>query len=297
MTPACHTCAVAGTRGVPGVAPPVWPGAGVARRRPTRALVPCWQVAVSPAGRSLLSADCLGQLTPGEPGWRAGPESRPSRPNLRAGRPCTLPRPNQIPGRRVARRATERPAAPAAHHRSRRRGRRPDRQPALRPAAAAVGRGPAQRYQPLHQLPGRLGRARAWPSTTRCGSSPTTSARWLWAWPRAWASSCCAPGTPGKRFSLPHAQVLMHQGSAGFGGTAADIEIYAGQLERTGTHDDQADRPAHRAAGGAGRAGQPAGPLVQRGGGPRLRDHRPHRGAASTTCRPAAAGEPAGPAR
>src|SRR6201995_2081723 len=41
-------------------------------------------------------------------------------------------------------------------------------------------------------------------------------------------------GTPGKRFSLPHSQVLMHQGSAGFGGTAADIEIYAGQLERTG---------------------------------------------------------------
>jgi ATP-dependent Clp protease, protease subunit len=43
----------------------------------------------------------------------------------------------------------------------------------------------------------------------------------------------CA-GTAGKRFSLPHAQVLMHQGSAGFGGTAADIEIYAEQLGRTG---------------------------------------------------------------
>ena len=43
----------------------------------------------------------------------------------------------------------------------------------------------------------------------------------------------CA-GTAGKRFSLPHAQILMHQGSAGFGGTAADVEIYAGQLERTG---------------------------------------------------------------
>ncbi len=42
----------------------------------------------------------------------------------------------------------------------------------------------------------------------------------------------CA-GTAGKRFSLPHAQVLMHQGSAGFGGTAADVEIYARQLERT----------------------------------------------------------------
>jgi ATP-dependent Clp protease protease subunit len=44
----------------------------------------------------------------------------------------------------------------------------------------------------------------------------------------------CA-GTAGKRFSLPHAQVLMHQGSAGFGGTAADVEIYAAQLERVGT--------------------------------------------------------------
>jgi ATP-dependent Clp protease protease subunit len=43
----------------------------------------------------------------------------------------------------------------------------------------------------------------------------------------------CA-GTPGKRFGLPHAQVLMHQGSAGFGGTAADVEIYAEQLEKTG---------------------------------------------------------------
>src|SRR5690349_4382461 len=42
-------------------------------------------------------------------------------------------------------------------------------------------------------------------------------------------------GTPGKRFCLPNAQVLMHQGSAGFGGTAADVEIYADQLDRIGT--------------------------------------------------------------
>ena len=42
-------------------------------------------------------------------------------------------------------------------------------------------------------------------------------------------------GTPGKRFCLPNAQVLMHQGSAGFGGTAADVEIYADQLEHIGT--------------------------------------------------------------
>jgi ATP-dependent Clp protease protease subunit len=42
-------------------------------------------------------------------------------------------------------------------------------------------------------------------------------------------------GTPGKRFALPHAQILMHQGSAGFGGTAADVEIYAEQLDRVGS--------------------------------------------------------------
>jgi ATP-dependent Clp protease protease subunit len=41
-------------------------------------------------------------------------------------------------------------------------------------------------------------------------------------------------GTPGKRYSLPNAQILMHQGAAGFGGTAADVEIYAEQLERVG---------------------------------------------------------------
>ena len=27
-------------------------------------------------------------------------------------------------------------------------------------------------------------------------------------------------GTPGKRYALPHARVLLHQGSAGIGGTA-----------------------------------------------------------------------------
>ena len=37
-------------------------------------------------------------------------------------------------------------------------------------------------------------------------------------------------GTPGKRFALPHARVLMHQGSAGIGGNAMDIEIQAEQI-------------------------------------------------------------------
>jgi ATP-dependent Clp protease protease subunit len=36
----------------------------------------------------------------------------------------------------------------------------------------------------------------------------------------------CA-GTPGKRYALPHARVMMHQLSGGIGGTAADIAIQA----------------------------------------------------------------------
>ncbi|WP_193107279.1 ClpP family protease [Brachybacterium sp. FME24] len=40
-------------------------------------------------------------------------------------------------------------------------------------------------------------------------------------------------GTPGKRLILPHGRVLMHQGSAGFGGSAADIELQAEDLRRS----------------------------------------------------------------
>src|SRR5215468_989172 len=37
-------------------------------------------------------------------------------------------------------------------------------------------------------------------------------------------------GTPGKRYALRHARVLMHQGSAGIGGSAVEIEIQAADL-------------------------------------------------------------------
>ena len=40
-------------------------------------------------------------------------------------------------------------------------------------------------------------------------------------------------GTPGKRRALPHARVLMHQGSAGIGGAAVDIELQANDLRHT----------------------------------------------------------------
>ena len=56
----------------------------------------------------------------------------------------------------------------------------------------------------------------------------------------------CA-GTEGKRFALPHAQILMHQPSGGIGGSASDIRIQAEQMlyikrtlaERTAFHTGQ----------------------------------------------------------
>lgn len=40
-------------------------------------------------------------------------------------------------------------------------------------------------------------------------------------------------GTAGKRFALPHTDIMMHQGSAGLGGTVSDIKIQAQYLLRT----------------------------------------------------------------
>ena len=40
-------------------------------------------------------------------------------------------------------------------------------------------------------------------------------------------------GTKGKRYALPHARIMMHQPSAGIGGTASDIAIQAEQFKLT----------------------------------------------------------------
>jgi ATP-dependent Clp protease protease subunit len=40
-------------------------------------------------------------------------------------------------------------------------------------------------------------------------------------------------GEPGKRYALPHARIMMHQPSAGIGGTASDIAIQAEQFKLT----------------------------------------------------------------
>ena len=49
-----------------------------------------------------------------------------------------------------------------------------------------------------------------------------------------WAASAgqfvLSLGTPGKRLALPHARILLHQGSSGIGGAAADIELQGSDL-------------------------------------------------------------------
>jgi ATP-dependent Clp protease protease subunit len=40
-------------------------------------------------------------------------------------------------------------------------------------------------------------------------------------------------GTPGRRFALPHARILMHQGSAGIGGSTVEVEVQADDLRYT----------------------------------------------------------------
>lgn len=67
----------------------------------------------------------------------------------------------------------------------------------------------------------------------------------------------CA-GTSGKRFAMPHSQIMLHQPHGGIGGTASDIRIQAEQIlylkrilaERTAMHTgqtvDQVERDSDR---------------------------------------------------
>jgi ATP-dependent Clp protease protease subunit len=40
-------------------------------------------------------------------------------------------------------------------------------------------------------------------------------------------------GARGKRYAMPHARILMHQGSAGIGGSAGEVEVQADDLRHT----------------------------------------------------------------
>ena len=72
------------------------------------------------------------------------------------------------------------------------------------------------------------------------------------------AAVLLSAGAPGKRFALPNAKIMIHQGSAGFQGTPTDIEIQAREVlavrqrlaeiiaEHTGTPLDQVERDIDR---------------------------------------------------
>ncbi|HLY94958.1 MAG TPA: ATP-dependent Clp protease proteolytic subunit [Gaiellaceae bacterium] len=47
------------------------------------------------------------------------------------------------------------------------------------------------------------------------------------------AAMITSGGAPGKRFALPHAKLMIHQGSAGYRGTPADIQIAAKEIAAT----------------------------------------------------------------
>ena len=94
------------------------------------------------------------------------------------------------------------------------------------------------------------------------------------------AAMILAGGAAGKRMALPNAKVMIHQGSAGFRGTPADIEIHAQEVlamtrrmaEILAKHTGQ---PFEQVM-----LGHRPRPLHDTGGGARLRADRQDRGAA-----------------
>ena len=91
--------------------------------------------------------------------------------------------------------------------------------------------------------PGGDGLRGAWRSTTRCSTSALTSRTICFGMGMSAAAMIVAGGAPGKRFALPNAKLMIHQGSAGFRGAPADIQIAAREVE---SHDAP-DGGDHRA--------------------------------------------------
>ncbi|WP_096305077.1 ATP-dependent Clp protease proteolytic subunit [Jatrophihabitans sp. GAS493] len=62
---------------------------------------------------------------------------------------------------------------------------------------------------------------------------PCDVATWAMGLAASMGQFLLSAGAKGKRYALPHARILMHQGSAGLGGTASDIRIQAEQWNLT----------------------------------------------------------------
>jgi len=45
-------------------------------------------------------------------------------------------------------------------------------------------------------------------------------------------AACLSAGAKGRRLSLPHSRIMIHQPSGGFGGQASDIELHAKEILR-----------------------------------------------------------------
>ncbi len=58
---------------------------------------------------------------------------------------------------------------------------------------------------------------------------PDVSTMW-WGRRPAWARVLLAAGAKGKRYSLPHSRVMIHQPLGGFQGQATDIDIHAREI-------------------------------------------------------------------
>ena len=96
------------------------------------------------------------------------------------------------------------------------------------------------------------------------------------------AAVLLAGGQKGRRYSLPHSKVMIHQPYGQVGGQVSDIEIQAEEIVKITRRHQRDPRQAHRPAHRADRQGHRARPLPDRHRGqgirPRRRGRRPHPG-------------------
>ena len=153
--------------------------------------------------------------------------------------------------------------------------RRPDRQPDLLRCCFWPTR-TDQDIKLYIKIPGGVVYS-GWPSTTPCDDQPDV-ATFTMGMSASMAAVLLAGGDKGKRFALPNARVMIHQGSAGFRGAVPAIEVVARETVVT---DDQAYRDPGAATGQALRRSStiPSATTTGLPGGQGVRDRRRSAGA------------------
>ena len=166
------------------------------------------------------------------------------------------------------------PAAEGPHHLPARGGPRRDGQRHRRPAAAPAVRGPEGRHPHVHQQPRRQRDGRAWPSTTRCSSSPAPWRTYCIGMAASMGAVLLTAGATGKRFALPNAEIMIHQPLGGYEGTATDIDIHVKNIKKIEAPAERHPQEAHRQDARPDREGHRPRQLHDRRGSPRLRPDR-----------------------